>query len=155
MFGQAWYSAAPCTPSHPSHTFPPENAARCEGLCNALHRPSQRAAMRNAPHYVFCLTLVRNSPPCAQKLHPTLSIPSQSLPYSYQKCRRWDWTMREDGMKNRPGTTTLPCFCSRRDWHAEMKQSGMRGARTVTFPQVFGTTSLPSCSKVQAGRREH
>ena len=59
----------------------------------------------------------------------------------------------------RPGiviaTTTPPCFCSRRDWHAEVKQSSMRTARTVTFLQVFGITSLPSCSKVQAGRREH
>ena len=59
----------------------------------------------------------------------------------------------------RPGiviaTTTPPCFCSRRDWHAEVKQSSMRAARTVTFPQVFGITFLPSCSKVQAGRREH
>ena len=59
----------------------------------------------------------------------------------------------------RPGiviaTTTLPCFCSRCDWHAEMKQSSMRTARTVIFLQVFGITSLPSCSKVQAGRREH
>lgn len=53
------------------------------------------------------------------------------------------------------GTTTLPCFCSRRDWHAEVKQSSMRAARTVTFLQVFGITFLPSCSKVQAGRREH
>lgn len=52
------------------------------------------------------------------------------------------------------GTTTLPCFCSRRDWHAEVKQSSMRAARTVTFLQVFGITFLPSCSKVQAGRRE-
>lgn len=52
------------------------------------------------------------------------------------------------------GTTTPPCFCSRRDWHAEVKQSSMRAARTVTFPQVFGITFLPSCSKVQAGRRE-
>ena len=59
----------------------------------------------------------------------------------------------------RPGiviaTTTPPCFCSRRDWHAEVKQSSMRAARTVTFLQVFGITSLPSCSKAQAGRREH
>lgn len=59
----------------------------------------------------------------------------------------------------RPGiviaTTTLPCFCSRRDWHAEMKQSSMRTARVVTFLQVFGITSLPSCSKAQAERREH
>lgn len=58
----------------------------------------------------------------------------------------------------RPGiviaTTTLPCFCSRRDWHAEVKQSSMRTARVVTFLQVFGITSLPSCSKVLAGRRE-
>lgn len=58
----------------------------------------------------------------------------------------------------RPGiviaTTTLPCFFSRRDWHAEVKQSSMRTARTVIFLQVFGITSLPSCSKVQAGRRE-
>lgn len=58
----------------------------------------------------------------------------------------------------RPGiviaTTTPPCFCSRCDWHAEMKQSSMRTARVVTFLQVFGITSLPSCSKVQAGRRE-
>lgn len=58
----------------------------------------------------------------------------------------------------RPGiviaTTTLPCFFSRRDWHAEVKQSSMRAARVVTFLQVFGITSLPSCSKVQAGRRE-
>lgn len=58
----------------------------------------------------------------------------------------------------RPGiviaTTTPPCFCSRRDWHAEMKQSSMRTARAVTFLQVFGITSLPSCSKAQAGRRE-
>ena len=52
------------------------------------------------------------------------------------------------------GTTTPPCFCSRRDWHAEVKQSSMRTARTVIFLQVFGITSLPSCSKVQAGRRE-
>ena len=52
------------------------------------------------------------------------------------------------------GSTTLPCFCSRLDWHAEMKQSSMRTARTVTFLQVFGITFLPSCSKVQAGRRE-
>ena len=51
-------------------------------------------------------------------------------------------------------TTTLPCFFSRRDWHAEVKQSSMRTARTVIFLQVFGITSLPSCSKVQAGRRE-
>ena len=58
----------------------------------------------------------------------------------------------------RPGiviaTTTPPCFCSRRDWHAEMKQSSMRAARTVTFLPVFGIAFLPSCSKVQAGRRE-
>lgn len=58
----------------------------------------------------------------------------------------------------RPGiviaTTTLPCFCSRCDWHAEMKQSSMRTARAVIFLQVFGITFLPSCSKVQAGRRE-
>lgn len=58
----------------------------------------------------------------------------------------------------RPGiviaTTTPPCFCSRRDWHAEVKQSSMRTARTVIFLQVFGITSLPSCNKVQAGRRE-
>lgn len=53
------------------------------------------------------------------------------------------------------GTTTLPCFCSRRDWHAEVKQSSMRTARTIIFLQVFGITFLPSCSKVQAGRREH
>lgn len=52
------------------------------------------------------------------------------------------------------GTTTPPYFCPRRDWHAEVKQSSMRAARTVTFPQVFGITFLPSCSKVQAGRRE-
>lgn len=52
------------------------------------------------------------------------------------------------------GTTTLPCFCSRRDWHAEVKQSSMRTARTIIFLQVFGITFLPSCSKVQAGRRE-
>lgn len=59
----------------------------------------------------------------------------------------------------RPGiviaTTTPPCFCSRRDWHAEVKQSSMRTARTVIFLQVFDITSLPSCSRVQAGRREH
>lgn len=59
----------------------------------------------------------------------------------------------------RPGiviaTTTPPCFCSRRDWHAEMKQSSMRTARVITFLQVFGITFLPSCSKAQAGRREH
>lgn len=59
----------------------------------------------------------------------------------------------------RPGiviaTTTPPCFCSRCDWHAEMKQSSMRTARVITFLQVFGITSLPSCSRVQAGRREH
>lgn len=58
----------------------------------------------------------------------------------------------------RPGiviaTTTLPCFSSRCDWHAEVKQSSMRTARTIIFLQVFGITSLPSCSKVQAGRRE-
>lgn len=58
----------------------------------------------------------------------------------------------------RPGiviaTTTLPCFFSRRDWHAEVKQSSMRTARVVTFLQVFGITFLPSGSKVQAGRRE-
>ena len=57
----------------------------------------------------------------------------------------------------RPGiviaTTTLPCFCFRRDWHAEVKQSSMRTARAVIFLQVFGITFLPSCSKVQAGRR--
>lgn len=51
------------------------------------------------------------------------------------------------------GTTTLPCFCSRCDWHAEVKQSSMRTARTVIFRQAFGITFLPSCSKVQAGRR--
>ena len=205
--------------------------------------------MRDAPHYVFCLTLARDLPPCAPGLHSTLSAPPQSLPYSYQKCGRRDWAMREDGMKNRPGTrthtrlvkpasapessqmrsdglfprqrylssesasggltgrfrgvlgsmyglphgslqrteaviavivpvhhaaqmmlagetalvtqrpgiviatTTLPCFFSRRDWHAEVKQSSMRTARTVIFLQVFGITFLPSCSKVQAGRR--
>lgn len=58
----------------------------------------------------------------------------------------------------RPGiviaTTTPPCFCSRCDWHAEMKQSSMRTARVITFLQVFGITFLPSCSKAQAGRRE-
>ena len=58
----------------------------------------------------------------------------------------------------RPGiviaTTTPPCFRSRRDWHAEVKQSSMRAARTVTFAQVVGIAFLPSCSKVQAGRRE-
>lgn len=176
--------------------------------------------------------------------------PPQSQPYSYQKCGRRDWAMREDGMKNRPGTrththqckpasapessqerfeglfprqrylssesapggltgrfrgflgplyslphsslqrteaviavivpvhhtaqmmlagetalvtqrpgivigtTTPPCFCPRRDWHAEAKQSSMRTARAVTFLQVFGIAFLPSCSKVQAGRRE-
>lgn len=52
------------------------------------------------------------------------------------------------------GTTTPPCFCPRRDWHAEVKQSSMRTARAVTFLQVFGIAFLPSCSKVQAGRRE-
>lgn len=52
------------------------------------------------------------------------------------------------------GTTTPPCFCPRRDWHAEMKQSSMRTARAVIFRQVFGIAFLPSCSKVQAGRRE-
>lgn len=52
------------------------------------------------------------------------------------------------------GTTTPPCFCPRRDWHAEVKQSSMRTARTVIFRQVFGIAFLPSCSKVQAGRRE-
>ena len=52
------------------------------------------------------------------------------------------------------GTTTPPCFCSRRDWHAEVKQSSMRTARAIIFRQVFGITFLPSCSKVQAGRRE-
>lgn len=75
MFGQAWYSAAPCSPSHSPHTFPPKNAARCDGLCSVLHRPSQRAAMRDAPHYVFCLTLAHDLPPCAPGLHPTLSAP--------------------------------------------------------------------------------
>lgn len=58
----------------------------------------------------------------------------------------------------RPGiviaTTTPPCFCFRRDWHAEVKQSSMRTARTVIFLQVCGTTFLPSCNKVQAERRE-
>ena len=106
MFGQGWYSAAPCNPSHSPHTFPPKNAARCDGLCSVLHRPSQRAAMRDAPHYVFCLTLAHDLPPCAPWLHPTLSAPSQSRPYSYQKCGRRDWAMRKDGMKNRPGTRT-------------------------------------------------
>ncbi len=206
--------------------------------------------MRDAPHYVFCLTLARDLPPCAPGLHPTLSAPPQSQPYSYQKCGRRDWAMREDGMKNRPGTrthtrqvkpasapessqkrseglfprqrylssenalggltgrfcgvlrsmyglphgflqrteaviavivpvhhtaqmmlagetalvtkrpgivigtTTPPCFCPRRDWHAEVKQSSMRTARTVIFRQVFGIAFHPSCSKVQAGRRE-
>lgn len=52
------------------------------------------------------------------------------------------------------GTTTPPCFCPRRDWHAEVKQSSMRTARAVIFRQVFGIAFLPSCSKVQAGRRE-
>ena len=52
------------------------------------------------------------------------------------------------------GTTTPPCFCSRRDWHAEVKQSSMRTAEAVIFRQVFGIAFLPSCSKVQAGRRE-
>lgn len=52
------------------------------------------------------------------------------------------------------GTTTPPCFCPRRDWHAEAKQSSMRTARAVIFRQVFGIAFLPSCSKVQAGRRE-
>lgn len=176
--------------------------------------------------------------------------PPQSQPYSYQKCGRRDWAMREDGMKNRPGTrthtrqvkpasapessqkrseglfsgqrclaskntlggltgrfrgvlgsmcglphsslqrteaviavivpvhhtaqmmlagetalvtqrpgiviatTTPPCFCFRRDWHAEVKQSSMRTARAAIFRQVFGITFLPSCSKVQAERRE-
>lgn len=250
LFDHAWCSAALCSPSHSPHTFPPKNAARCDGLCSVLRRPSQRAAMREAPHYVFCLTLVHDSPPRALALHSTLSAPSQSQPYSYQKCGRRDWAMREDRMKNRPdtrtrtrlskpasapdssqkrsgglfpsqrylssgsalggltgrfrgvlgsmyglphgflqraeaviavivpvhhaaqkmlagemalvtqrpgiviATTTLPCFFSRRDWHAEVKQSSMRTARTVTFLQVFGITSLPSCSKVQAGRRE-
>lgn len=206
--------------------------------------------MRDAPHYVFCLALAHDLPPCAPGLHPTLSASSQSRPYSYQKCGRRDWAMREDGMKNRPGTrthtrqvkpasapepsqkrsdglfprqrylssgsalgglagrfcgvlgsmcglphgflqrteaviavivpvhhtaqmmlagetalvtqrpgiviatTTLPCFCSRCDWHAEMKQSSMRTARTVIFLQACGTTFLPSCNKVQAERRE-
>lgn len=206
--------------------------------------------MRDAPHYIFCLALARDLPPCAPGLHPTLSAPPQSRPYSYQKCGRRDWAMREDRMKNRPGTrthtrllkpasapdfsqkrskglfprqrylssenalggltgrfrgvlgsmyglphcflqrteaviavivpvhhaaqmmladetalvtqrpgiiigtTTPPCFCPRRDWHAEVKQSSMRTARTVTFRQAFGITFLPSCSKVQAGRRE-
>ena len=236
MFGQAWYSAALCSPSHSPHTFPPKNAARCDGLCSVLHRPSQRAAMRNAPHYVFCLNLVHDLPPCAPGLHSTLSAPSQSRPYSYQKCgRRNEGTglvkpasapdysqKRSDGLfprqrylslesapggltgrfrgilgsmcglphaslqrteaviavivpvhhaaqkmlagetalvTQRPGiviaTTTPPCFCSRCDWHAEMKQSSMRTARVVTFLQVFGITSLPSCSKVQAERRGH
>lgn len=250
LFDHAWCSAALCSPSHSPHTFPPKNAARCDGLCSALHRPSQRAAMRDAPHYVFCLALAHDLPPCAPGLHPTLSAPPQSQPYSYQKCGRRDWAMREDGMKNRPGTrthtrqvkpasapndsqkrsdglfprrrylssenalggltgrfrgvlrsmcglphgslqrteaviavivpvhhaaqmmlagetalvtqrpgivigtTTPPCFCSRRDWHAEVKQSSMRTARAVIFRQVFGITFLPSCSKVQAGRRE-
>lgn len=206
--------------------------------------------MREAPHYVFCLTPAHDLPPCAPGLHSTLSAPSQSRPYSYQKCGRRDWAMREDGMKNRPGTrthtrlvkpasapessqkrsgglfpsqrylssgsalggltgrfrgvlgsmyglphgflqrteaviavivpvhhtaqmmlagetalvtqrpgiviatTTPPCFCFRRDWHAEVKQSSMRTARTVIFLQVCGTTFLPSCNKVQAERRE-
>lgn len=52
------------------------------------------------------------------------------------------------------GTTTPPCFCPRRDWHAEVKQSSMRTARAVIFRQVFGIAFHPSCSKVQAGRRE-
>lgn len=90
LFDHAWYSAAPCTPSHSPHTFPPKNAARCDGLCNALHRPSQRAAMRDASHYVFCLNLAHDLPPCAPGLHSTLSAPSQSRPYSYQKCGRRD-----------------------------------------------------------------
>lgn len=106
LFDHAWCSAALCTPSHSPHTFPPKNAARCDGLCSVLRRPSQRAAMRDAPHYVFCLALARDLPPCAPGLHSTLSAPSQSLPYSYQKCGRRDWAMREDGMKNRPGTRT-------------------------------------------------
>ena len=206
--------------------------------------------MRDAPHYVFCLALAHDLPPCAPGLHPTLSAPPQSQPYSFQKCGRRDWAMREDGMKNRPGTrthtrlvkpasapessqkrseglfpgqrcqssenalggltgrfrgvlgsmcglphgflqrteaviavivpvhhaaqmmlagetalvtqrpgivistTTPPCFCFRRDWHAEVKQSSMRTARAVIFRQVFGIAFLPSCSKVQAGRRE-
>ena len=176
--------------------------------------------------------------------------PPQSQPYSYQKCGRRDWAMREDGMKDRLGTrthtrqvkpasaqithrsvltacfqgrgichrktllaglqgdsvaffgsmyglphgslqrteaviavivpvhhaaqmmlagetalvtqrpgivigtTTPPCFCHRCDWHAEVKQSSMRTARAVIFRQVFGIAFLPSCSKVQAGRRE-
>lgn len=52
------------------------------------------------------------------------------------------------------GTTSPPCFCPRRDWHAEVKQSSMRTAKAVIFLQVFGIAFLPSCSKVQAGRRE-
>ena len=57
----------------------------------------------------------------------------------------------------RPGiviaTTTPPCFCFRRDWHAEVKQSSMRTARAAIFRQACGTTFLPSCNKVQAERR--
>ena len=110
LFGQAWYSAAPCTPSHSPHTFPPKNAARCDGLCNALHRPSQRAAMRDAPHYVFCPTLVHDSPPCAPGLHSTLSAPSQSRPYSYQKCGRRDEGQAWYKNPYPPGQT---CICAR------------------------------------------
>lgn len=58
----------------------------------------------------------------------------------------------------RPGIVIgqhYPALCfPRRDWHAEVKQSSMRTARAVIFRQAFGITFLPSCSKVQAGRRE-
>lgn len=227
-----------CSPQQPK-PFTPHFSSQKR---SALRRPMQRAAMRDAPHYVFCLNLAHDSPPRALALHSTLSAPSQSRPYSYQKCGRRDegqawhknpyplgqtcirarfpieafcghvFRAKVPGPKNtlggltgrfrgvlgpsyglphcslqrteagiavivpvhhaaqmmlagetalvtqRPGiviaTTTPPCFCSRCDWHAEMKQSSMRTARTVIFLQVFGIAFLPSCSKVQAGRRE-
>ena len=61
LFDHAWCSAALCSPSHSPHTFPPKNAARCDGLCSVLHRPSQRAALPIAPPSVFRSIAERDS----------------------------------------------------------------------------------------------
>lgn len=75
-----------CSPQQPK-PFTPHFSSQKR---SALRRPMQRAAMRDAPHYVFCLNLAHDSPPRALALHSTLSAPSQSRPYSYQKCGRRD-----------------------------------------------------------------
>lgn len=150
---QAWYKN-PFPPAKPA-SAPESSQKRSEGLFSGQRCQSSESAPGGLTgRFRGVLGSMYGLPHCS--LQRTEAVIAVIVPvhHAAQKMLAGETAL----VTQRPGiviaTTTPPCFCSRRDWHAEVKQSSMRTARTVIFLQVFGITFLPSCSKVQAGRRE-